>query len=99
MSITQHVEIAAEGYAQAMASRPEPPLGWIVEHAKWRGVVPSYSMAAWCDHGVIWHWIDWPAGGLHRWEVVRWEKNGNRTLGTFDHAQPALDLYRAEVER
>lgn len=89
----------AEGYAQAMANRPEPFPGYIVEHAKWRGVVPSYTLATWCDAGCIWHWIDWPAGGVQRWEVVRWEKAGNRTLGTFTDSEEALHLYRAEVEQ
>jgi hypothetical protein len=88
-----------DGYRLAMESRPEPPLAYVVEHAAWRGVVPSYTLATWCDAGCIWHWIDWPAGGVHRWEVVRWEKAGNRTVGTYTDGEEALRAYRAEVER
>ena len=58
-----------------------------------------FTMAKGCNRGVIWHYFD-PQDGAYRWQVVRFLDGGpNVVLGTFDHAQPAVDLYAAEVDR
>ena len=60
--------------------------------------MPRFTMAKGCHRGVIWHWID-PETGAHRWQVVRFYDGGpNEVRGTFDHAQPAVDLYQREIE-
>lgn len=59
---------------------------------------PTYTLAVGSVRGAVWHWLD-PVTWRASWQVVRFEATGNRALGTFDRAEPALDLWRAEVER
>ena len=60
---------------------------------------PTYTLAVGSARGAVWHWLD-PVTWRASWQVVRFEHMGpNRVLGTFDRAEPALAMWRAEVER
>lgn len=59
---------------------------------------PTYTLAVGSAPGAVWHWLD-PVTWRASWQVVRFEGARNRVLATFDRAEPALAMFRAEVER